>query len=250
MKAFLLAAGRGTRLRPYTDRQPKCLMPIGSKPLLAIWLAHLERAGVQRVLLNLHHHAPQVEAFVRAYRTAGMLDITLAHEPQLLGSAGTLLRNRSFVQDDDDFWIIYADNLTNLALIPLLQAHAGFQPKGALLTMALFRAPDPRACGIAELDQQYRIVRFTEKPQEPASNLANAGIYVANREIFSYFPESGDFANAVMDFGTDVLPRLAGRMYGYEINAYLKDIGTVAAYHQALQEWPALAGNNRTCGSV
>jgi mannose-1-phosphate guanylyltransferase len=89
MKAFLLAAGLGTRLRPITDYVPKCMVEIDGQPLLDIWLGALAKAGVQEVLVNTHHLAAQVEAHVARRSTPPV--VRLSHEPVLLGSAGTLL---------------------------------------------------------------------------------------------------------------------------------------------------------------
>src|SRR5215472_16137594 len=104
MKAFLLAAGRGTRLRPFTDTVPKCLLPIRGTPLLEIWLRLCERFGIQEVLLNLHSHAPQVRNFLSNRRTK-ILAVKLVEEQILLGSAGTLRVNRDWIGNDECFWI-------------------------------------------------------------------------------------------------------------------------------------------------
>lgn len=238
MKAFLLAAGKGTRLRPYTDSIPKCLIPIHGKPLLEIWLDHLRRHHVREVLINTHHHDGQVNAFVSAYVHRHSIDIILSHEPRLLGSAGTLQRRRDFVDNEADFMIIYADNLTDIDLSRLSIFHQDCRNKGGVLTMGLFHAPNPAACGIAELDTEQRITAFTEKPESPRSDLANAGIYVASQEIFEYFPEQPSESESVLDIGHHILPRLVGSMYGYPVAEYLRDIGTIESYRQALMEWP------------
>ncbi|MBI5590520.1 MAG: nucleotidyltransferase family protein [Deltaproteobacteria bacterium] len=238
MKAFLLAAGRGTRLRPYTDTIPKCLIPIQGKPLLGIWLDHLRLQGVREVLINTHHHAHQVEAFVRGYSHCREIRIVLSNEPELLGSAGTIRHCRDFVDNEDDFMIFYADNLTNVNLKRFAKFHHNCRRKNGILTMGLFHAPNPSACGIAELDADQKILAFTEKPENPKSDLANAGIYMASREIFECFPEAPPKPGSVLDFGLHVLPLLAGRMYGYPIAEYLRDVGTIESYQQALTEWP------------
>ena len=145
MKAFLLAAGVGTRLRPLTDEIPKCLLPIGGKPLLQIWLELLGRHGVSEVLVNTHWHAGKVEAFLssdyanyaeengltqRRKGAKGFEDCTddeggkerewpevrVFFEEELLGSAGTLWENREWVGDGEPFFILYGDNLTNVDL--------------------------------------------------------------------------------------------------------------------------------------
>lgn len=238
MKAFLLAAGKGTRLKPYTDAIPKCLIPIHGKPLLEIWLDHLREQDVQHVLINTHHHAHLVDAFVRSYPRRRDMHIVLSNEPELLGSAGTIRHRRDFVDSEDDFMIFYADNLTNVNLKRFAAFHRRCREKNGILTMGLFHSPNPWACGIAELDSDQKIVAFCEKPETPQSNLANAGIYMASQEIFAHFPKSPPKSGSILDLGHHILPLLAGRMYGYPIAEYLRDIGTTESYQQALTEWP------------
>jgi mannose-1-phosphate guanylyltransferase len=98
--------------------------------------------------------------------------------------------------------------------------------------MGLFRADRPWECGIAEMDKNFRIVSFVEKPKNPRSNLANAGVYVAGRGFIDRIPE-GDFA----DCGSDIIPKLVGKMHGYLINEYLIDVGTLSNYRRAVVEW-------------
>jgi mannose-1-phosphate guanylyltransferase len=101
MKAVILAAGLGTRLRPITSATPKCLVPINGVPLLELWLRDCERAGVEAVLVNTHHLAERVEEFVAARRG---IPVTLAYEPTLLGSAGTIAANWDFVDGANLSW--------------------------------------------------------------------------------------------------------------------------------------------------
>jgi mannose-1-phosphate guanylyltransferase len=242
MKAFLLAAGKGTRLRPYTDQHPKCLIPIGGTPLLKIWIDLLARHGISEVLINTHHHAEQVERFLDRTRALTPLRLHTVYEPQLLGSAGTIWNNRHFVTGQSDFIIAYADNLTNLNLVKMIDFHSHIRSMGGILTMGLIRAPNPRACGIVTLSKGNKIIRFVEKPQQPESDLANGGIYVSGCEIFNYMDESVDRAEPVQDLGHHILPRLSGKMYGFPIAPYyLKDIGTPEAYKEALDQWQSPA---------
>lgn len=238
MKAYLLAAGKGTRLRPYTDRHPKCLIPIHDRPLLDIWIELLAHHGVDEILINTHHHADQVEAFLQRRRSETGVALHSVFEPQLLGSAGTVTRNRDFVAGERTFVIAYADNLTNLNLTKMIDFHQNIRSMGGVLTMGLFHAPDPRACGIATLNADGRIIDFVEKPDRPAGDLANGGIYIAGPELFDHVDPAVDGTGAVFDLGHHLLPRLTGRMYGYPIEDYLRDIGTPQAYHMALSEWP------------
>lgn len=237
-KAFLLAAGKGTRLRPLTDTVPKCLVPINGVPLLEIWIRQLEAAGISEVLINTHHLSDQVETFVSRMARETTLSLATVHEATLLGSGGTVWHNRDFVADADAFFVVYADNLTPLRLADMAAAHKQYRRRGGLLTMGLFHAANPSACGIAQLDSCGKILSFIEKPLHPTGDLANGGIYVADRSIFDHFPvPPGD--GGVLDFGHHVLPRLVGNLYGYEIGCYFRDIGTPESYQAAQQEWPA-----------
>jgi len=228
VKAFLLAAGGGTRLGQLTKTIPKCLVPIKGKPLLHYWLRLCERYGIREVLINLHHLPHLVEEFLNnsSYR----LEIKTFCEEELLGSAGTIAANRDFVAGEEAFFILYADNLTNVNLEKMWQFHKGH---GGVLTMGLFKANKPGECGIAELDRKGLVVDFAEKPHHPKSDLANAGVYVASPQIFDYIPNK-----KVVDLGFDVLPELVGKMYGYLIKEYLLDIGTWENYKKAQKEWP------------
>ncbi len=238
MKAFLLAAGRGTRLKPFTDKHPKCLIPIHGTPLLEIWLDLLVRHGITEVLINTHHHADQVERFVSLQRPQRPLGLQTVYEPYLRGSAGTLWTNRDFISPGEDFIIAYADNLTDLDLSKMIDFHKNIRSMGGVLTMGLINAPNPRACGIVSLDVHHKIVAFEEKPEQPQSNLANAGIYVAGSELFNIMGSSTDKTAQPMDIAYHLLPALIGKMYGYPLACYLKDIGTPEAYQLALSQWP------------
>lgn len=230
MKAFLLAAGYGTRLRPLTNTAPKCLVPICGKPLLAWWLQLFERYNIQEVLINTHYLPDAVREFINKHnKSTSKVRIEEFYEPLLLGSGGTILANKNFVGSEKEFLICYADNLTNVNLESMISFH---RQKNSILTMGLFHTNKPKECGIAAIDSNKLIYEFVEKPQNPKSNLANAGIYVTNNEIFNYIPNIHP-----CDFGKDVLPKLVNKMYGYEIKEYLLDIGNLDNYQKAQEEW-------------
>jgi mannose-1-phosphate guanylyltransferase len=227
MKAFLLAAGLGTRLRPLTDTVPKCMLPIGDRPLLGIWLDAFARAGVEEVLVNLHY-LPDVVTRYLAERT-GPPVVRTTYEPELLGSAGTLLANRAWVEDEPLFLACYADNLTDFDLRELVDAHLA---RGGPATLALFRAENPRAVGIVELDSEARIVAFTEKPEHPTGNLANAGMYAFSPSVLDEID-----GPPPVDIGYGLLPNLVGKSQGLVVDCYLRDIGTPESYKQAQADW-------------
>ena len=228
MKAIILAAGLGTRLRPITETTPKCLVPINGVPLLELWLRECERAGVDGVLVNTHHLAERVEEFVAARRG---VPVTLAYEPVLLGSAGTIAANWDFVDDAESFLVVYADNLTTFALSELIAFHATHE---RIASMALFRSPNPSACGVVELDAAGLVTGFWEKPANPRGNLVNAGLYVFRREVRPYLP-----ATVPADVGGSLMPALVGRAMGLPIHGYFVDIGTLENYYSAQADYAA-----------
>ena len=235
-QAFLLAAGVGRRMGTLTRQMPKCLLPIEGKPLLQIWLELLRAQGVTDVLLNTHWLHQQVEAFTARWRKHNPVPrITLFHEPVLLGSAGTLLANRSWITPGKPFLILYADNLTSAPVGCLVAAHLRH---GLPFTLGVFRAPDPTQCGMAEIGSDDDVVGFEEKPGHPKSEWAAAGIYAADDRIFDVFPAHRE-PGKTLDLGFDVIPRLAGKMKAYYIRDFLMDIGTPQAYHKAITDWKA-----------
>jgi mannose-1-phosphate guanylyltransferase len=228
VKAFLLAGGRGERLRPLTDRLPKCLVPIDGLPLLAIWLDLCEKHGVSEALVNVSQFPELVEDFLATTRTR--VKVTLVRERQPVGNAGTVLANRDFVKGEESFYILYTDNLTDVALDRLAAFHA---THAAPITMGLFRTPAPRASGLVQLGPGGVVTHFEEKPDQPVGNLANAGLYVARPALFDFIPND----LAVTDFGHDVFPRLINRMYGCLVEGYLLDIGNPSALAHGTREW-------------
>lgn len=229
-RAFLLAAGLGTRLGPLTAATPKCLLPLGGEPLLHWWLKILEELQVEEALLNTHHLARAVEAFVAARRYG--VRVKLFHEPELLGSGGTIAANRSFVEGESAFWIFYADTLIADDLSKLSTLHV---QRRSDFTLGLFRPPDPRNAGIVELNSCGRILSFEEKPARPKSPLASAGAYLAGRSLLKRLPLDGKG----LDLGKDVVPGLLDTAYGLELSGVI-DIGMPENYDRANREWRSL----------
>ena len=232
MKAFLLAAGIGSRLRPVTDATPKCMLVIGGQPLLDIWLNAFARAGVDEVLINLHHLPDVVRRHLAAH--VGPPAVRTVYEPELLGSAGTLVANRQWVDDEELFLACNADNLTDFDLQSLISAH---REHSSIATLAVFHSPNPSAGGVVEIDAVGRVIGFAEKPSQPVSDLTNAGMY-------AFHPRALDEIHAAppKDIGYDLVPRLVGRARAILVDSYFRDIGTADAYRLAREEWPVRAG--------
>lgn len=227
MKAFLLAAGIGSRLRPITDTVPKCMVPIDGQPLLDIWLDAFDQAGIDEVLINLHYLPDIVRQHVEQ-RACGPA-IQLVFEPELLGSAGTLLANREWVAEEEFFLACNADNLTDFHLRSLVDVHRG---GGEVATLTVFHSEDPSAGGVVEVDSSGTIAGFAEKPAEPVSDLVNAGIYAFSPQVLDDL--DGTFP---CDIGYHLLPKLVGRAKAIPVPGYFRDLGTVDAYRLAQKEW-------------
>jgi mannose-1-phosphate guanylyltransferase len=236
MKAFILAAGDGTRLRPLTESVPKCLLPIQGVPLLEIWLYSCKAAGITGVLVNAHAHAEAVKQFVATQKSG--VRVSIVEEPQLLGSAGTLAENRAFVGGEEAFFVLYCDVLTNVDLRRMLEFH---RQKNLSATLGVYQVPDPTRCGVVTMDENDVIQKFVEKPAHTESNWAFSGVMIAGQEIFDVVP-----GRRPADIGFDVLPQMAGRMTGYRISEYLIDIGTPENYQAVQRSWPGLARSQQT----
>jgi len=231
VKAFLLAAGVGSRLRPVTDTVPKCMVTVGGRPMLDIWLDALDRAGVDEVLVNLHYLPDVVRGHLvgRAAPPA----VRTVFEPELLGSAGTLRANRDWVDGEEMFLACYADNLTDFDLQALADAH---RVGGAVATLAVFHSDNPSAGGVVELGPGGRVTAFTEKPAEPVSDLVNAGMYAFHPSVLDEIDGAPP-----RDIGYDLLPQLVGRARAVPVEGFFRDIGTIDAYRRAREEWPERA---------
>jgi NDP-sugar pyrophosphorylase family protein len=236
MKAMVLAAGEGTRLRPLTLALPKPMVPVVNTPLLVRTLRLLAAQGVRDVAVNLFHRS---ETIRDALGDGEALDVRLCYsdETTLMGTAGGVKRMERFL--DQPFLVLYGDNLYHTDLAPLIALH---RERRALATIATFTAPDPSACGLVVTDEAGRVTRFQEKPPpaEVFTDQANAGVYVLEPEVLQLIPEA-----TTHDFGKDVFPALLaahpGRMFAQPLDGYVQDTGTVSAYQQA--NWDVLEGH-------
>jgi len=226
MKAFFLSAGKGTRLRPLTYHIPKCLIPINDRPLIDYWFELFERHGIDEILINTSHLSEKIKEYVEKQKKK--IKIKLTYESTLLGSGGTIKKNWDFVENVEYFYIIYSDNLTNINLTKMLEFH---KSRDTDFTLALIKVPNPHECGVVEIGDDLKIISFQEKPENPPSDLAFAGIMISNKRLKEYFPEKD-----VFDLGFDVLPYLVESASGYIMDEYLLDIGTPEKLEKARED--------------
>ena len=228
VKALILAAGEGQRLRPLTLDRPKPMLSVGDRPLLEQIVLLLKRYGITEIAINLHY---KPEAIVDYFGQGERLGVRIHYsfEEQLLGSAGAARRLKEYLRDGP-FLVFYGDLYTDLNVSELISVH---QQSNALLTMALYKVDNPTSCGIVELDAQGRVTRFVEKPapDQVFSRTANAGVFVVAPRVLNLIPP-----DIPIDFGRDVFPEMLESelpIRGYQIRDLLIDIGTFENYERA-----------------
>jgi NDP-sugar pyrophosphorylase family protein len=241
MKAMLLAAGRGERLRPLTDTTPKCMLSFRGRPLLEHWIDKLRAFGICDVVINLHHLP---ETVVNYFGSGERWDMRIQYsrEQELLGTSGALRQVKPLFEDER-FLVILADSQSTCALHDLVEFH---ERCGSVATMAACWIEDPQASGIVGFDDQGRITRFLEKPttEQVFSHYINAGVYVFEPEVFDYIP-----AARVSDFSLDVFPQMLeakASLYAYRYDGYVLKFDTV----EDCKRSEAFVANENKVGSV
>jgi len=230
MRALLLAAGLGTRLKPLTNYLPKCLVPIHGRPLLDYWLESLVLNGINEILINTHYLEPLVNKYISG--SSWLKNVTLVHEERLLGTGGTILANKGFFENDS-FLVAHADNLTIFDPIAFADSHK-MRPSESEMTMMVFETPDPKSCGIVGIDERGIVTSFHEKVSCPPGRLANAAVYILEPALL-YFMEA--LCKNEIDFSTDVIPQFMGRIFTYINSSYHRDIGTVESWTEAHKDF-------------
>jgi len=232
LRALLLAAGMGMRLRPLTNSVPKCLVEINGRPLLDYWIELLGTGGVAELLINLHYLPDAVRSYVGSCRHP--VTLTTVYEEKLLGTGGTLLKNRKFFRNEPCMFV-HADNLSIFNVRDFVRRYQE-REKGVEITMMTFDAAEPETCGIVELDRRGIVRAFHEKVRNPPGNLANAAVYVLSPSVVDFLAGLG---KEVIDFSTEVLPHFMGRINTFHNAIYHRDIGTPASLQAAQREYPA-----------
>lgn len=224
MKAMVLAAGLGTRLKPITFGIPKPMVPVLDRPCMAHLLGLVQRHGFTDVVANLHYFPDTIKDYFGDGSGFGV-NIEYNFEPELLGTAGGVRAVKdSLTEGGEPFLIISGDALTDADLTKLIERH---KSHGGVATLTVKRVEDTREYGVVLHDEAGRITGFQEKPspEEALSDLGNCGIYVFSPEIFDYFPES-----EFVDWAQDVFPVLLDRdipFYIHEIDEYWNDVGSL-----------------------
>ena len=232
MRAMVLAAGLGTRLRPLTYEITKPMVPVLDRPVMAHILDLLDRHSFDETIANLHW-------FPDSIREHFGERLTYRYEPDLLGTAGGVRACAEFF-GEDSFLVISGDALTDIDLTALAARH---REAGGIATLAVKKVPDTREFGVVLHDREGRITGFQEKPRpdEALSDLGNCGIYVFSPQIFDYFPE-----RPFVDWAQDVFPTLLSGdvpFHIHEVREYWNDVGSLGELRQGT--FDALRGELR-----
>jgi len=241
MKAMILAAGKGTRVRPITHVLPKPMIPLVRKPVMEFLVEHLRAHDIKSIMVNTSHLAPVIEEYFRdgdrfgvqmAYSFEGDL-IGGQIEGKAIGSAGGMKKIQDFSGFfDETFVVLCGDALVDIDFAQVLRFH---RDRKSIATLVLRDVPpdDVSKYGVVQTDASGRIVRFQEKPtrEQAVSSTINTGIYIFEPEIFQYIPSGVEF-----DIGGQLLPELVrnGRsIFGITLPFAWLDIGSVPDYWEA-----------------
>ena len=223
-----MAGGEGTRLRPMTANQPKPLLPVANRPIMEHVLRLLRRHGCTDTVVTVQFLAALVRNYFADGEDFGM-NLQYATEEMPLGTAGSV-KNAEDALRDGPFVVISGDALTDIDLTAMMRFH---KDKGALVTVALTRVPNPLEFGIVIADEDGRIQRFLEKPTwgQVFSDTVNTGIYVMEPEVLAEIPPEES-----VDWAADVFPALLKRgapLFGYISDSYWEDVGNHESYMKA-----------------
>ena len=228
MKAMILAAGLGTRLRPLTNTIPKPLLPIGGTPLIVWNLLLLKRHGIHDVVINLHHLGPMIEQALGNGSKYG-LKIYYSHEPVILGTGGGIKQAESHFSGEP-MLVLNGDTLFELDLDALYAFH---QRRQAAATLVLRSDPDEARWGLVEVDMEDRIVRITGRGKTDAGATKPrmfAGIHILNPRLLRDVPKGK--SSSIIDAYVAAIQR-GETVAGYELIGYWSDVGTPERYAQA-----------------
>ncbi len=218
MNVLILAAGYGKRLGKLTIHKPKCLIEINKLTILDIWIKKIENIKIDKIYINTHYLHTQVEQHLKNYNYSNIFQL---YEKNLLGTSGTIFKNKNFFKDDD-LLVIHCDNYTNFDLNKLINAHKN-RPDGCLITMLTFETNKPKESGIVQKNNKNILTNYFEKKNLNIGKEANAAIYVISKEIFNNFNNIEIYKS--YNFAEEVIPKLIGKIYIYKTDEFFIDIG-------------------------
>ncbi len=239
MRAVILAAGEGQRLRPLTSARAKPMMPVVNRPVMEHIITTVKRAGISEIFSNLYYRPGDIQDYFGNGAAHGVA-IRWKIEDRLTGPAGAVLNFATDLANEPHVLVVSGDALHDVDLVDFIRFH---YEKEANLSVVMKRVVNPGRYGIGTLDNDGRIVRFEEKPlhEAAATGMVSCGIYCMRVELLKRIPRGQEY-----DFGRHLIPLMAAHgepVYGYVTEAYWRDIGDLTELRLANLE--ALVGQVR-----
>ena len=238
MRAILLSAGKGERLRPLTNDLPKVMIPVNGKPLLQYWIEFLKKYGVEEIAINVCYLGEQIIDYFGDGSRFGV-KIKYSKEESLLGTSTPIKKIEELYPgfcSEGPFFVIYADNLTNMDLNKVISFHQEHKP---IATITLHKHDEAWTRGIVDVDGEGKVLGFIEKPAKedilsgkyPGESASCVNLF--EPEILKFLKDEKE------DLGTDLFPRLLRnncKVCAFNPNAYVQDTGTPERYEKAKRD--------------
>ncbi|MBG9754190.1 sugar phosphate nucleotidyltransferase [Lysinibacillus sp. RSDA_15] len=221
MKSLILAAGYGSRLKPFTNNKPKPLISVVDKPVLEHLINNLVSVGIKDIYINLHYMGDLIKTYFEKKENES-INFTWRTQSNLNGPAGALLAFRDLFEENEDILVLSGDAIHNFDISNLIQQH---KKMNSLLTFLMKEVTDPTGYGVGYLDKNSKILKFIEKPVgwKEGNYLVSCGIYCINTSLLKDIPH-----DKIMDFAdiANKLIREKKPVYGYVTDKYWIDMGT------------------------
>lgn len=233
--AMILCAGFGTRLGDLTKDTPKPMLELGGRPVLEHTILHLKKFGIENIVINLHYLADKITSYFNDGSKFGV-NITYSYEETPVGTAGALKKVEKHFENEDNFFLLYGDIVSNQNYSDLLNFH--LSKNDAIATIILHERD--KSNSIVEMDNDNKIVKFIERPidesmfEQKTQNWVNSGLYCFSKKIFDFIP-----TNTFCDFPKDIFAKLVenGNLYGYPLTGYRCAIDSENRYNLAKKDY-------------
>lgn len=234
MKAFILSAGLGIRLRPLTNKIPKVMIRIGDKPILEHLIILCRIHKIEEIIINLHHFPEKIKKYFGTGEQ-WQVKITYSYEPKIMGSAGALKKTEAQLRDED-FFVLNGDVMTNLNLTKMWQYH---QKKDGIATVLIHESDHPYDSSLVEVDDKFRITNFDSrvKPGDKFRNLTKSGTHIFKPQVLQYIPENQEYS-----LEKELVPKLlksGEKIYGFYSEDYSHDMGTPERLKKVKEDYEA-----------
>jgi mannose-1-phosphate guanylyltransferase len=233
MQALILAAGRGKRMRPLTDKIPKVMLPVGRKPFLAYLIEYLKKQGINEFILAVCWKKEKIKNYFGDGKKFGV-EIVYSEEKKLSDTAGAIKNAENLIKNKNII-ILNGDSFVDIDIKKMLKFH---KEKKSPITMAVYKTKNPGRYGEVIIDENDIVVRFKEKAKTKRENFINAGVYIFQKKILKNFPK-----NKKLSLEKDIFPNLAGKIAAFKTKGYFIDIGTQEDYKKLKKEFKKIWQN-------